>query len=73
MTTSVTSTPYDGDDWSFSGTPLPAGSLRLAVDVYDGRTGRSTRVWYDGSTTEAGATLVPLTLGETTDITFHLP
>jgi hypothetical protein len=65
--------PYQGADWSFTSTPLPSGHFRLAVDVYDGSTGSSTRAWYDGSTTEAGATLVPLTRGEITEITFHLP
>ena len=64
---------YEGNGWTFTGSPLPAGSFRLAADLYDGTSGSSTRVWYDGSLTEAGATLVPLSLGETTEITFHLP
>jgi protocatechuate 3,4-dioxygenase beta subunit len=64
---------YDGNGWTFTGSPLPAGNFRISGDLYDGTSGSSTRVWYDGSLTEAGATLVPLSLGETTDITFHLP
>lgn len=64
---------YDGSDFTFRSSALPAGRFRLVADLYDGTSGSSTRVWYDGSTTEAGATLVPLSLGEQLDITFHLP
>lgn len=64
---------FEGNGWTFTSSALPAGHFRLAADLYDGSSGSSTRVWYDGSTTEAGATLVPLSAGEVADITFHLP
>ncbi len=64
---------YDGSGFRFTGSNLPAGTFRVAADLYDMNTGESTRVWYDGATTEAGATLVPVAPGGTAEITFHLP
>jgi carboxypeptidase family protein len=59
-------------DFRFFGSNLPAGSFRIRADVIDQNTGDSSSVWFDGVTTEGGATLVPVGPGETTDITFHL-
>ena len=67
----------DLDAWAdngfrFFGSNLPAGSFRVSADVMDVNTGESRTVWFDGVTTQEGATLVPVGPGDTTDITFHL-
>lgn len=64
---------YDGSNWTFRSSPLPPGSFRLRVESYDEATATSTSSWFDGSTTEAGATLVTLSQGEVRDLTYHLP
>lgn len=68
----------DFDAWEPNGFSLfagglPAGRFRLAADVWNSDTQETSRVWYDAVTTEAGATLVPVGPGGTTEITFHLP
>lgn len=64
---------WESNGFRFFGGNLPAGPFRVMADVMDVNTGESTTVWYDGATSEDGATLVPVPAGGTSDITFHLP
>ena len=64
---------YSGSDYTFRSSSLPSGTFRLKVQLYDEATGTSTDSWYDGATTEAGATLVSLSQGEVRDLTYRLP
>lgn len=58
---------YDGN--TFTSTALPAGDFVLALE--NPETGE--RLWYDGATSRADATVVSLGQGEQRDVTVHLP
>ena len=65
---------FQSNGFAFTSNALPAGRFVIRTDIVDQDTGQVTQtIWYDGATTRAGATVVPLTRGATKTITLHLP
>ena len=64
---------WESSGFRFFGGNLPAGTFRIQASVWNPATEESTIVWFDGAATEEGATLVPVDVGGSTEITFHLP
>lgn len=65
---------YSDGGFDFVSSSLSRGSFLLKVEVVDRVTDESRGTfWFDASTTEAGATLVPVAAGDTSTVTFHLP
>lgn len=64
---------WEPSGFTLTGTNLPAGRFRLKVETIDQNTGETTTAWFDGATTEAAATLVPVAPGKSVAVTFHLP
>ena len=76
----TTSGDYIGDWFAFpengypiTTSPLPAGSFVLNGWIFENGEDPPTTTWYDGATLREDATPVSLTVGETKEITYHLP
>lgn len=76
----TTSGDYIGDWFAYpdNGFPittsaLPAGTFVLNGWIFENGEDPPTTTWYDGATLREDATPVSLTVGETKEITYHLP